>query len=426
MTYYDVTQLVHWQGKLAGIPRVMHELAIRFESEDPANTIFVSWVKEKKMYCEVNLGASLGPNSGVVYAGGGSDSATVAASSTGAKSQMKRLAKAGLRRSKKITPTLATKAETYLKTKQYDGLSGVEIKANDIIFIPWGEWWDPNFIQYLQNEQKAGARLMPIIHDIGPMVQPQFSGHSTDSLADYCREILPISSLVFVVSQHTKQDLIGWLKEEKLAVPKIEVFREGDDFQFAESIKPQDKALVNSGLKGQDYMLCVGTVEIKKNHALLYYVYKLAKQRGIELPKTVVVGRKGWKTETIEELITEDADTRGNIIFLHDTSDEELSWLYDHCLFSIFPSFYEGWGIPIAESLARGVPCLCSNTSSMVEIAEGIVEHFSPASSDECLGAIQKLLEPKNLATARHRAKQYTPTTWDDSFKQVMQKIGEV
>jgi glycosyltransferase involved in cell wall biosynthesis len=114
-----------------------------------------------------------------------------------------------------------------------------------------------------------------------------------------------------------------------------------------------------------------------------------------------------------------DPEVGGQFVFLHDASDANLSWLYDHCLFTVLPSFHEGWGIPIAESIARGVPNACSNTSSMVEIAEGMVEHFSPYSTDECLAAILKLLDPETRAAAVKKTRQYKQTPWDGTYKQV-------
>ncbi len=183
---------------------------------------------------------------------------------------------------------------------------------------------------------------------------------------------------------------------------------------------------MDAGLKGDDFTLTVGTIEAKKNHYLLYYVYKLAKARGIVLPKMAVVGRLGWHTQEMYDIMTQDPEVKDSLVFLHNTSDEELAWLYDNCLFTVQPSWHEGWGIPIAESVGRGVPCLCSNTSSMVEIAEGIVDHFSPSSADECLAGMQRLLDKQYLAAARKRATSYRPHSWDASYAQVNAALEEI
>jgi glycosyltransferase involved in cell wall biosynthesis len=265
---------------------------------------------------------------------------------------------------------------------------------------------------------------------MGPIMIPQFTGAggaggSIETFPKYCRVILPISDLVLCVSKNTKKEATEWLQAQKLNVPRMEVFRLGDDFQVAKAVEPTDEVFKAAKLKTSRYLLTVCTIEARKNHALLYYVYKLAAARAIDLPKIAIVGRRGWGTEEIYNFMANDPEVKDKIVFLHGKSDEELSWLYNHCEFTVFPSFYEGWGIPIAESVARGVPCLCSNTTSMVEIAEGYVDHFSPASADECLAQITKFLIPKNLEAARKKVKGYKQFSWDGSFDQVMKYLED-
>lgn len=412
----------------------MNELAVRFEREQSPNIVFATWVKDLQAMCEIDFAATMMQRGqGIVYLKHGQEAAVApapspapAAPNAPRKITLKRVAKYGIRQTARVSQRLSDKLEQRAKMFTMSSYKQVEFVKGDVLFIPWGEWWDPNFIQKLKDWNKAGTHLVPLIHDIGPMVVPQFSGHSTESLTDYTRNIVPISAMTLAVSQNTKKDLTTWLKEQKLPVPRIEVFRLGEDFEFSAATKPVDPLFTNSGLKGHDYIMCMGTVELKKNHMLLYYAYKLAKQRGLKLPRLLIVGRRGWKTETFLELIAEDPETNKDMLALHDISDEELAWLYGHCMFTVLPSVYEGWGIPIAESLAWGVPCACSNTSSMTEIGEGIVEHFSPYSTEECLAAIERWLDPKALRAAVERTKQYKQTSWDDSYKQVKNYLEQL
>jgi len=442
--YYDVTQLVHWDGRLTGIPRVMHELAIRFRAERP-DTVFVSWVKELGEFVELDLDRTLAERGkGIHYLKAGQErpgvrSLEVAADKTDYQADQQvvmsqgaiRIVKGVLRRAKRVVPGLAERTERRLKLKRMASYKVATYQKGDQVFIPWGEWWDDNFIAKLQQwHRESGLGIVQIIHDMGPIMIPQFTGAggaggSTETFPKYCRAILPISDLVLCVSQNTKNEATDWLKAQKLNVPRMEVFRLGDDFKVAKAVEPTSDVFKNAKLKNGEYLLTVCTIEARKNHALLYYVYKLALQRGIDLPKIAIVGRRGWGTDEIYNFMTNDPAVKDKFVFLHNMGDEELSWMYNHCAFTVFPSFYEGWGIPIAESVARGVPCLCSNTTSMVEIAEGYVEHFSPASADECLAAIQKMLIPKNLETARKRTKGYKQYSWDASFEQVISYLED-
>ncbi len=452
----DVTQLVHWGGKLTGIPRVMHELAVRCRREHQ-DARFVSWVKEIQDFCEIDLDATLKQRgNGIVYLYGpepahaGDTPAAAEAGEAGAaagdvpaekapapeadtasamvKRGLKRVAKAAIRRTRYIHPRIAETLESKAKAAHMSRFRRMQFRPGDVLFIPWGEWWDKNFLARLEQLHADGIGLSTIIHDIGPMVVPHLSGHSTESLAEYCERIVPIADLVLAVSQNTKKDLTEWLKARQLPVPKIEVFRLGDNFEVVKPERPADEGFARLSLKGNDYIMCVGTIEAKKNHTLFFYVYSLARSRGVDLPPLLIVGRRGWKTENIFDIISDDPALKDKIVFMTDVSDAELSWLYDHCMFTVLPSFYEGWGIPIAESVARGVPCLHSNTTSMVEIAPGITGHFNPASAEECLAAIEQWLKPKALEKARLQTKKYKPTSWDDSFKQAdgfLQQIGK-
>lgn len=442
-TIVDVTQLVHWPGKLTGIPRVMHELAIRYRREDP-QARFVSWVKELQTFCEIDLDATLAGRvngGGIVYRYASEAEEQTAESPEAAEASVpieadtasamlkrgaKRVAKAAIRRTRYIHPKLAETLENRAKAVHMNRFRQMHFEAGDVLFIPWGEWWDKNFLAKLEDLHTQGVKVTTIIHDIGPMVVPHLSGHSTESLAEYCERVVPIASMVLCVSKNTQKDLTAWLKAHKLPVPRMEVFRLGEDFKTAKAEKPTDEAFRRLNVTGNDYIMCVGTIEAKKNHMLFFYVYTLAHSRGIDLPPLLIVGRRGWKTDDVFDIVSSDPTLKDKIIFMTDTSDAELSWLYDHCMFTVLPSFYEGWGIPIAESIARGVPCLCSNTTSMVEIAPGITEHFNPASAEECLAAIEKWLDPKALKAARDKTKKFKQTTWDDSFKQVSTFLKEL
>jgi glycosyltransferase involved in cell wall biosynthesis len=436
--YVDVTQLVHWQGRMTGIPRVMYELSRRFEDTSMYSVRHVSWVKELAAFCEIDFAATAARlGNGIVYIKSGqslpqSRQAEVAAATPlrdifEVVKPLKHLAKRIINKAGLSDIALVKKVQNNLALGEAKTYKQVAFHPNDSIFISWGEWWDDNFLATLEKNAAKGLKIIPVIHDVLPFTSaPQFSGHSTESLMNYCRRVVPVSTLVLCVSKSTKDDLGGWLDQQGIVRPKMEVFRLGEDFEFANAEQPTEAAFEKSDLKGNDYIVTVGTIEARKNHALLYNVYKLAKARGIDLPTSVIVGRRGWKTEQIYDFMTGDPEVKDKFVFLHNASDENLSWLYDHALFSVFPSFCEGWGMPIAESVARGVPCVCSNTTSMIEVAEGYVTHFTPSSTDECLAAIVEMLKPENLEQWRKKCASYQQTTWDQSFDQTRKLMKEV
>lgn len=111
----------------------------------------------------------------------------------------------------------------------------------------------------------------------------------------------------------------------------------------------------------------------------------------------VIAGRRGWQTDDLYDLMTTDPETAERFIFLHNADDQELSWLYKNCMFTVYPSHYEGWGLPVAESMHYRTPCIASEASSIPEIAGELVSYFNPSSSEECFTLLKAYSEPENL-----------------------------
>lgn len=407
--FIDVTQLMQWQGRLTGVPRVQHELVSRFARDSAA--IFVTW--HGYDFCEIE--------SKDIFKDRTNQVALVATPKRASD-----YIKVQLQRGKRLASRSNILNRVYHRIigtqKSVISVSGniVVPDADDSFLIVEGIWSDENYIQKIINFAKDNTKIIQISYDMLPVVTPQFSGHSTDWLDNYVRKIYPICTLVLSISEYTKQDITKWLTTQKLRVPNIEVFRLGDDFKLSTPAKPVNKA-ISSG----KFILCVGTIEARKNHTLLYYAYKQAVTLSIQVPQLVIVGRKGWRAENIFDLMTTDPDIKDHITILENTSDEELSWLYSNCLFTVYPSFYEGWGLPIAESMYYGIPCLASNTSSMPEVAGDLISYFDPTSPDTLLKEMTQLLKPNNLKEAQLKVKKYKMTSWDNAYDQVKQYIME-
>lgn len=409
----DVTELAGWRGKLTGVPRVMNELTTRFVRDyDQAEVLLVAWDATRLGYTQVaeplfDADEEVQPQvrkHGRVYR------VTVRI--------VRKIGLIGL--AKRILGAAKSSGSPS------SGAGILDVKKDDVVFV-LADWHgaDYNFIKYITNLKKTGCRLVQISYDLLPVVTPQYSGHSTNTFRQYLEEVYPVADLVIAISENTKNDAEDWLHQKGLNVPVFKVMRLGDDFELSKPKLPMQYTEFFKDDKKR-FMLTVGTIEARKNHALLYYVYKLARTKNVKLPKIVVVGRRGWKTDDIYELIATDPDTKDMFLFMHHVNDEELAWLYKNCLFSVYPSFYEGWGLPIAESIANGVPCICSNTSSMPEVAGDFAIYFNPNSADECLTAMTHLLKGNNLKEQRKKISDYRTISWEETYNKVSSYISGV
>ncbi|GAB4049551.1 hypothetical protein GCM10028775_18410 [Catellatospora paridis] len=297
--------------------------------------------------------------------------------------------------------------------------------AGDTVIVLGGNWNNADYlpaIQVLRN--RTGFRFYHVVHDLVPVfcpgyVPPEVVGRFTDYLAQTCQ----VADGLIAVSESTKRDCLRFIKEHGLKTVPVGVMRLGDESAQAVDRKPVSP---NADLMPGNYILCVSTVEIRKNHTLLYYVARLARERKVELPPIVLAGKMGWQTGDIQFILNNDQTAKEQFVIAQAVTDAELEWLYRNCSFTIYPSFYEGWGLPIAESLVYGKPCLASNTSSMPEVGGDLVDYFSPYDAGECLDQIVKYLDK---ATLEHKAetikRSYRPRSWDDAFQDVRAFVSQ-
>jgi glycosyltransferase involved in cell wall biosynthesis len=380
LTWIDVSHILGWPGNLTGIERVEYHLIEYYYHHTDAG--FVSWNNKKACF-------EILPRKEI---------ASKIIQRTSEKEQFAAPQQVGLlyRTARKLRRELKP-------TRRYSG---------GRLIVLAGLWDNKDYIKGLQEVAKQNP-LVHVIFDMIPLVQTAYVVDWLPGVyGDYMFAVLPVCSQLLSISESTAQDTKKLLEERKLPVPDIATFRLGDDITRAG--KAEKPRAVPSG----SFFLSVGTIEARKNHVLLLDVYRQAIQENIDLPPIVLVGRRGWLTDDFQKAVDTDPDIKGKIIILDKTTDAELRWLYENCLLTVFASFYEGWGLPVAESLNYGKIALSSNTSSMPEVGGVFADYFSPDAPNELLGLLVSYLDPK--VRSKREAfirKDYKPLAWNDAAK---------
>lgn len=417
--YIDITETYAWTGKVTGIIRVMDEISTRFFHDNRLNPRFMVWDEEAAMFYQVDFKDVLNKRAADQVVDSPEQDNEVADYSNPATSQAIKIPFS--RTARRLLQYPKNRIANREVSRQ-----AVHFEADSLLFMPHGGVWGSSKYATRIFELKAAKNLslVPILYDLCPVVSPQFCSEGVRKIFNkHMRKVLVKSDLVLAISENTAQDAQAWIKSIGVGeMPRVQVFRLGDEVGSGEARKPSAVNLP------KQFVLCVGTVEARKNHTCLYYAYKLAQQRAIKLPPVVIVGRKGWLADDIYEIITTDPEIKEKFIFIHDMADSELAWLYKNTKASVYPSFYEGWGLPVAESLLHGVPCIASGTSSIPEIAGDLVEYFSPYSPEELMTKLQTLSsDPKLQAEKRKRIRaSYQATTWDESYQTIYSALEEI
>ena len=158
---------------------------------------------------------------------------------------------------------------------------------------------------------------------------------------------------IMCISDSTRNDLDRYLSGSGAPKPRLVTFRLGADGRSFASTAGNVQSQID-----RDYILYVSTLERRKNHETLYKAYvNIHAKLGRQPPLCVLVGAKGWGVGDFLADVQLDPRVRGDFLILNNVNDGELGWLYEHCLFTVFPSLYEGWGLPVGREPAEGQVC---------------------------------------------------------------------
>jgi alpha-1,3-rhamnosyl/mannosyltransferase len=139
-----------------------------------------------------------------------------------------------------------------------------------------------------------------------------------------------------------------------------------------------------------NFMLAVGTLEPRKDYLTLLKALRASRS----LPPLAIVGAVGWNCSGILKAVRE-AEADGLVRYLGRVSDEELSALYSAAQVAVYPSFYEGFGLPVLEAMACGCPVLCSWSSSLPEVGGRAAAYFRPRDARDLAHRLNALLPDK-------------------------------
>ena len=239
--------------------------------------------------------------------------------------------------------------------------------------------------------KKSGIKTVVTIHDLIFMHFPdQFGWVSRRIYAIKVKYACRIADKIIAISQKTKDDLVKYLD---INPAKIEVIYQGIDPAFSIKQSIEKKETVKAKYKLPDsFLLSVGTIEIRKNLLLMVKALALLKSN---IP-LVVIGRPTKYIDQVKEFIA--ANKLGDrVIFLHHVQFDELPAIYQTASIFVYPSLYEGFGIPVLEAVSSKIPVIAATGSSLEEAGGPGSIYIDPQDEKELAEKIESLLENETL-----------------------------
>lgn len=287
-------------------------------------------------------------------------------------------------------------------------LNDIDIELDTCKFFPYSIYtrlWD--FIPVMYNS--LFTKKVDIYHFFNFVVPPRINGKVIVTVHDMVYKRFPETmskanlkrldknlqrsvnraDIVVTVSENSKKEIIEYLDVSEDKVRVIPNGVDADIYKKNFSTEELDRVRKKYNLPNR-FILYLGTLEPRKNIEAIVEGFALYRRHGGDL-KLVIAGKKGWMYDSIFERV-KGHSLENEVIFTGYVDENDKPCIYKMCQLFIFPSFYEGFGIPVIEAMAAGVPVITSNTSSLPEVAGDAAVLVAPDDVNMMEDSIAKII----------------------------------
>ena len=244
------------------------------------------------------------------------------------------------------------------------------------------------------------ARLVYTLHDLSFLVHPEWT---TEENRIACFEGVFNASLfadfIIAVSDYSRNHFLETFPH--YPADRIRTIYEASRFKLSTEVQKPGRL---SFLEPDRFWLSVGVLEPRKNHKGLTGAYALLKRDGGKTFPLVLAGGKGWLMDDLKKGV-ESLGLQQDIILPGYVDDKTLQWLYQNCFAFVYPSYFEGFGLPVIEAMSLGAAVIVSNVTSLPEIVGEAGMLIDPESQEAICQAMQRLIsEPGFREALKERA----------------------
>ena len=283
-----------------------------------------------------------------------------------------------------------------------------------------GIWWNRKpFDAVGALKRTHGLSFIGMVHDLLPIRRPEFFTDDVgrERFTAYVDRLVEHTDAICANSTYVARDVEAYIRERQAPPRPVKPIALCSELR-QRTTPTATAALKRSGLEPGRFVVFVSTINPRKNHFAAYQLWRhLVEELGEAAPTLVFAGQRGWRHEDLLRVLARDPLMwNRKLRFVEGPTDAEMAWLYAHCAFTIFPSLFEGWGLPIIESLSFGKYCLAADNTSLPEAGQGLAFHADPLDGMAWLAEIRRILgEPDYLAAMEARIRErFVARSWSD------------
>ncbi|GAP96407.1 glycosyltransferase family 4 protein [Leptolyngbya sp. NIES-2104] len=252
------------------------------------------------------------------------------------------------------------------------------------------------------------SRRVMTIYDISFVKYPEYANSTVKAYTNRLKKCLQWTDLVLTISQSSKQDIVEYLGFDP---ERIWVTHLASRYLLAPS-KPESS---------QPYILFVSTIEPRKNLKSLISAFESLKRNYQIEHELILIGQKGWLYEPIFEQVAR-SPFRSSIRHLSYLSDDQVAEFYQNADVFVYPSHYEGFGMPVLEAMTLGAPVVTSNTSSLPEVAGDAAVLIDPNNVEQLSEEILRVIRDRQfrdslIQKGKEQAKLFS---WEKTAKETL------
>jgi glycosyltransferase involved in cell wall biosynthesis len=258
--------------------------------------------------------------------------------------------------------------------------------------------------------KRNGVKFVPLVHDLIPVAYPEYA--SPAGAKRHMQRVETFARLadgIIANSNSTAKEISHFLAQgpgrADIVTAPLGIDRIIPDADFPTPVEP--------------YFVCIGTIEPRKNHLMLLNTWRvLAERLGPDTPKLILVGRRGWENENILDMLERCRALSGIVREYSNLPDKAVAQLLQGARALLFPSFTEGYGLPLAEALVLGVPAICSDLPALREVGGDVPEYLDPLDGLGWRRLILSFMEDDSRirAAQMRRIKQWKQPSWEKHF----------
>ena len=286
--------------------------------------------------------------------------------------------------------------------------------------------WHADFFPLAEQLKRDGVGIVSVIYDLIPLTHPQFCDAGLvrvfndwfDWIAKTADGYVAISA---TIADQVRDEMLRRVGPEQVAQRWFDHFHLGSELDLCDDALPVEPALKQMFKNKDPVYLMVSTIEPRKNHAYLLDAFELAWAKGSRA-RLCIAGRIGWKCDALIERIRQHPQLNQRLFMFNDLTDKSLEYAYSNATALVFPSYVEGFGLPLVEAMQRGLPAMGSDIPVFREIGGPFMAYFD-LSNPQTLVDLMSQLETTGTFPAERDVKEWRWLGWREASAQLVERV---